>query len=518
MTDRYDEAFEQLAAAYFDGTLDASRHAKLKAMLREDDTKLRRLAELAQFNQMIESELTYRRQTERFGLTQRLAGSGDEVEAGSTLDFAAWRESQRQDEAHRQRQGRVKAAAIAIAAVVAVLVSVSAIVAISNRGTPLIPPVTQSDPASPATADTSADPLPPPATQAVATITATHNAVWSSPQTEDASALVSPLTKGSPLRAGDRLTLTAGFAEITTQRGAIAILEAPATIELTHNDNALRLHTGKLVGICETDSSKGFVVRTEYADITDIGTVFGVVVDAFKNATAEVIVGEIEVSHARPEQSSERLFAGQSASIDPLGYQVTKRVAAGNTFTPLVALHDGITDLSGQIELIQRGQNTSRTKAKLIHELAGHRLASDITVSADWPADAPRFDDTQAARVIPAGTTIRSYTIYFAPNAPGDQPMVNCRGRVTFSGRVLGLVTTDAQAQQLAQVLADEATALYPDAKPLRWPEYGTDAANGRDRIDLIDDGRTLVVEFNAHHIDAVRVIVEEPPNPGPTE
>ena len=31
---------------------------------------------------------------------------------------------------------------------------------------------------------------------------------------------------------------------ITTERGAVVILEAPATIELLDNDNALRLHTG----------------------------------------------------------------------------------------------------------------------------------------------------------------------------------------------------------------------------------------------------------------------------------
>jgi len=81
---------------------------------------------------------------------------------------------------------------------------------------------------------------------------------------------------GDQLHANQRLTLTAGFAEITTNDGAVAILEAPATLELLDHDNAIELLSGKLVGICETESSKGFLVRTDHADITDLGTEFAV--------------------------------------------------------------------------------------------------------------------------------------------------------------------------------------------------------------------------------------------------
>eukprot|EP00752_Nemacystus_decipiens_P013726 g12179.t1 len=80
----------------------------------------------------------------------------------------------------------------------------------------------------------------------VATLTAERNAQWAE----------GALAQGSPMRAGQRFTLTQGFAEITTNHGAVAILEAPAAIELTNNQNAIQLHAGKLVGICETESSK----------------------------------------------------------------------------------------------------------------------------------------------------------------------------------------------------------------------------------------------------------------------
>ena len=143
---------------------------------------------------------------------------------------------------------------------------------------------------------------PTPRGSAVATLTATHNAQWA----ERASA------PGSEFKAGDRLTLTAGFAEITTNRGAVAILEAPATVELLNNDNAIRLHAGKLVGICETESSKGFLVRTPHMDITDLGTEFGVHVEDNK-VTATVFTGEIEVTAAN--HASQRFTAGQTAQL-----------------------------------------------------------------------------------------------------------------------------------------------------------------------------------------------------------
>jgi len=156
--------------------------------------------------------------------------------------------------------------------------------------------IAQETPNPPALIDEGLDAKP-----VVATLTASHNAQWAE----------GALAPGSHLTANQRLTLTAGFAEITTSRGAIAILEAPATVEFSDNDNALRLHTGKLVGICETESSKGLLVRTPHMDITDIGTRFGV--DATQSDATEVHVFEGEVQATRSSTEPVLLAAAQSA-------------------------------------------------------------------------------------------------------------------------------------------------------------------------------------------------------------
>jgi ferric-dicitrate binding protein FerR (iron transport regulator) len=151
------------------------------------------------------------------------------------------------------------------------------------------------------------------APRTVARLTASDNAVWAKQTAEGASAPGSQLTIGTPLHPGTRLTLTAGFAEITTNDGAIAILEAPATIELLDNDNALKLHSGKLVGICETDASKGFIVRTPHMDITDLGTRFGVTVHSDRIETT-VFAGEVL---AKPSSGkARRITHSQTARLD----------------------------------------------------------------------------------------------------------------------------------------------------------------------------------------------------------
>lgn len=142
----------------------------------------------------------------------------------------------------------------------------------------------------------------------VAALTDAKNAAW---ETEAGDEIDLPLN--TLMTRGQYLTLTQGFAEITTKRGAIAVLEAPATIELIDIPNAIRLHAGKMVGICETETSKGFLVRTPHMDIFDVGTKFGVT--ASETAVdVSVLVGEVRLD--REAFAPQRLLAEQSARLD----------------------------------------------------------------------------------------------------------------------------------------------------------------------------------------------------------
>lgn len=162
------------------------------------------------------------------------------------------------------------------------------------------------------------------ARQAVATLTNTSDAQW-------AGRAFAP---GSELKPGQRLTLTAGFAEITTNDGAVAILTAPATVEMIDSPNALRLHTGKLVGICETDSSKGFLVRTPHMDVTDLGTRFGVDASASDLTQVHVIEGEVRV--ARVGVDPVFLTENQSAQASGDSSSITAIQSAAERFDAIL--------------------------------------------------------------------------------------------------------------------------------------------------------------------------------------
>ena len=324
MTRQHDEHFEQLAQGYFDAVLNKAGHAELKSLLQEDDDRVKRFAELAQLQQMIESEIAYAKRAEQFDQdvqsdsSERLFAELVRMEQRAesyaiVLDDAkpAKTKSANHDALSAKDLATVagyvlrkaltsKQAYYAYAAAVVLLV-----------GMLFIPWGTSVDPAQAPLANQLTDgPDQPQVNIAnithVATLTAQHNAVWTG-----VPASAGPRI-GDTLNPGTRLTLTAGFAEITTHRGAIAILEAPATIELLDNDNALHLKQGKLVGLCHTESSKGFLVKTDYADITDLGTEFGVKVLAGQ-VTTTVFTGEVVVN--TPGGEPEHLTANQTARL-----------------------------------------------------------------------------------------------------------------------------------------------------------------------------------------------------------
>ncbi|MBX2851029.1 MAG: hypothetical protein KTR15_04700 [Phycisphaeraceae bacterium] len=133
----------------------------------------------------------------------------------------------------------------------------------------------------------------------VATLTDSVGAQWRA----DDKPVSMPM--GAQLVAYERLTLTHGFAEITTRRGAKALLQAPCIIELTDSDNAIRLHQGKLVGKCETQASKGFTVHAPGMDVVDLGTQFGVKADAAEGSMVLVMNGTVR---AQPTEQSPLAF------------------------------------------------------------------------------------------------------------------------------------------------------------------------------------------------------------------
>jgi hypothetical protein len=520
MTDLlYDEHFEQLAAGYFDEVLDAAQQAELKALLQADDRRVKRFAELAQLDQMINAEIAYQHEANRFGLSRSpndsasasaLAELASLYEDGlqSPVNFTTWRREQADKAAAERRQFWLTRTLIgsAVAAALLLAATLLAVVLIGDAPEPQV--ADQQDDKQDAINPT--NPVIP--TDAVATLTNTHNALWAE----------RALARGSELTPNQRLTLTAGFAEITTKRGAIAILEAPATIELLDNDNALHLHAGKLVGICETDSSKGFLVRTPHMDIIDIGTRFGVDVSG-DDVTASVFSGEVRLSRLNtPEQS---LSAGQTARLaavqDTFEFNVEEQLA--DSFDTLLASSLVAAPASldrwrprfegdnviwgGAAPADLRSQKQVSDKLQVFCEQQGLEIKPGLAVNLT--PQVPTSEDGPKRLKLPGGQRVDVYLLHM--DTPGAAESLD-EYVIHFDRPIVGVITSGQMLTETDSLLG-AAGVNYASDGVINLTNRGQDQAT-RPILDqaAIEGSSIRITTKVAGYMDQVRVLVQSLP------
>lgn len=137
----------------------------------------------------------------------------------------------------------------------------------------------------------------------VATLTHTVNSRWSLP---------SPAARGGHLWQGDKIELTEGLVAFTTSAGADVLIQAPS-VAVVLGPNRLELLSGKVTVRAE-DLPNGFIVDTPTAQVVDLGTEFGVQVDAKAATYVAVYEGEVSL---------------QSVQQDSTGAASTKSITAG---------------------------------------------------------------------------------------------------------------------------------------------------------------------------------------------
>ena len=164
-----------------------------------------------------------------------------------------------------------------------------------------------------------------PAIDVVAQITGTQAATWDKSSAGN--------FKNIALFAGDRLVLKSGLAEVTFTDGAVVLLEGPSEFVVDHAGVGT-LNVGSLFAKVPQQAT-GFVVFTPSAEIVDLGTEFGVRVDAEGDTVAEVIVGTIDVKRrvSKGETTSTmRLHAGDAVRVTTADEGVSQ-IPPTNQFT-----------------------------------------------------------------------------------------------------------------------------------------------------------------------------------------
>lgn len=153
-------------------------------------------------------------------------------------------------------------------------------------------------------------------TKAVAVLGETFNALW---------AVGSPTTS-SPLNPGI-LELRSGMARIDFFSGARVLLTGPGVFELVSMNRAI-CHRGRLTAEVPSQA-RGFVIVTPDGLVRDLGTAFGLEVEA-QGTAVHVLDGEVEIDDGGPQ----RFSSGEGVRL--VNGRTTERFAAapgGFTFS-----------------------------------------------------------------------------------------------------------------------------------------------------------------------------------------
>ncbi|MEM9111397.1 MAG: FecR domain-containing protein [Planctomycetota bacterium] len=509
----------ELLEAYFAGDPTPETIAAMEAWLSEDPGHPRLLAEYGLIDRLISHEQKKQDASAIFGALFE----AEEEQPLSFIPQPPGFESQSDTDAlTKQKYASAlsyvlrhtitpkRVAGLAAAAVLLLGVVLAAVMLVGPDGTDQIvaAPSSTNDASEHGTDDavdppTQSNPTP---SNNVATLTAERNAVWDR-------------RPGRGLYAGQRLTLIEGFAQITTRRGAVAILEAPATVELTSNDNALRLHTGKLIGICETESSKGFLVRTPQMDITDLGTRFGVACGSTSGTFVTVFDGRVQFS-TQDELTPPRVLGyAESIAVDAAMRETDDHPLGNGAFGVPADIDPAIAAASGSARYLfaapaelAHHQYGSDTHVSVLGELRGEVLPGDVQLSFASPGKYDRMlPENIEGAWLGAGTAVNSYVIRARPGTNDS----TYEGWLTFETPILGVMILPEDWNSFKTLMPDRAISLAPMPSELLegMDQHALPDARLADWVRISEDRKTLSFYLFASttKADHIRVFVEAP-------
>lgn len=127
--------------------------------------------------------------------------------------------------------------------------------------------------------------------------------------------------------------LTRGAVELKLGRGAKVVIQSPCTFELVE-DNLARVERGRWVATVPP-SATGFTIESGQVRVVDLGTEFGVEVNAAGVVTTSVFKGEVVVGSRLDDVPSVSIKAGQAAVADITG-QVGSAQPISSLLQPIV--------------------------------------------------------------------------------------------------------------------------------------------------------------------------------------
>jgi len=316
------------------------------------------------------------------------------------------------------------------------------------------------------------------------------------------------LTIGQRLEAG-AIQLAAGLIRIQFDSGVEVTLQGPAHYELLKT-NLTRLNSGLLTANVPP-GAEGFRVDTPTAEVTDLGTSFGVHLDEDGASHVSVFDGEVEV--AEPDSGEKkRLKEGEQAVVTS-DRKLESAEFDAKPYGRIWPISFGVVESTGSFELAPPWPRrpaliNSDKHIYLFSDGYRRRLRHPLLVNISEPGEVV-LRDKLTPKVITVGQIVRSFIVQHQPESSMPRPEAKrARGSITFDRPILGLIT------QLEELRASSGrfSKRKVRGQPRTQLEFtGTPAG---DRVTLSADRRTLTVDLAAPNgsTDVLRVIIDARP------
>ncbi len=318
----------------------------------------------------------------------------------------------------------------------------------------------------------------------------------------------SALSPGARLGA-QTIALKSGLIRVQFDSGVEVTLEGPAKFEL-HGVDRARLTAGLLTANVPP-GAEGFRVDTPTAEVTDLGTSFGVRLDGDGASHVSVFDGEVEVEE--PESGTKRLLKeGQSIHVTA-EHKLEATEFDAKPYENAWPISTGVVGSNGALKLAPPWPRrlsfiSSDDHVYLIPDGLRRRLASELRVNISKPGEVVT-EDQLTPKTIPRGHPVRAFIIQHQPETLRSRAEVKRMvGSITFDRPILGVIVSENELRDSARRFSKR--KVRP--QPRRQLEFSGMPVG--DRLTLSADRLTLKIDLAAPNrsLDVLRVIVDARP------
>lgn len=302
------------------------------------------------------------------------------------------------------------------------------------------------------------------------------------------------------------IALKSGLVRLQFDSGVEVTLQGPARYELI-GTNLTRLASGLLTANVPP-GAEGFRVGTPTAEVTDLGTSFGVHLDEDGASHVSVFDGEVEVAafesgETKLLKEGEEIVVTSERKLEAAEFDATPYEKAWPVST-------GIAGSSGAFELAppwprRLGLISIDDKILVVPDGYRRRLRFPLRVNISETGTVEDEEHLSPA-AIPSGVPLRSFILFYQPRENLPRRLSSrIRGSITFDRPIAGLIVLHEELRDSAGRFSHRKIGAE---QPRMQVEFFGAAAS--DVITLSENRKTLEVNLAApgRSADVIRVLV----------